>query len=129
MASYTQLDFSLAAKVANQLAHLLLRNHILPTGTFLNVNVPAIPESETPRFAITRLGKRLRREEVVRRDDPKGRPYFWIGRRPQMANPEDGTDFSAIEKRMVSITPLQLDLTDHSFLPRLQGLVSNLKIE
>jgi 5'-nucleotidase len=44
--------------------------------------------------------------------DPRGKPYYWIGGDTPTAIPDKGTDFGALEQGYVSITPLQLDLTD-----------------
>jgi 5'-nucleotidase len=59
---------------------------------------------------------------VVEREDPRGRKYYWIGGDPPTWHAGEGTDFDAIEKGFVSITPLHLDLTHHDSIARLKPL-------
>jgi 5'-nucleotidase len=91
----------------------------LPTNTVLSVNVPYLPKEKIKGIHITRQGLREYRDELVVRDDPHGRPYYWIGGAPPTSLPEDGTDFGALEAGYVSVTPLQLDLTDYKSLESL----------
>ena len=62
-------------------------------------------------FKITKQGLRVYRDELVRREDPHGRPYYWIGGEAPSGIPEDGTDIGALSEQYVSINPLSLDLT------------------
>jgi 5'-nucleotidase len=89
--------------------------HGMPADMFLNVNFPAIPLSEVKDIAITRLGRRVYRDELVYREDPRGRPYYWIGGEPPSGVPDKGTDIGAVMGGSISITPLHLDLTAHFF--------------
>lgn len=93
----------------------------LPKNTLLSVNVPPLPEESIKGIQLTRQGLRVYRDELVRREDPRGRPYYWIGGEHPTALNQDGTDYSALEAGYVSVTPLQLDLTDYSLLEVLQG--------
>jgi 5'-nucleotidase len=94
------------ARFAAALVRRLLERP-LPGATVLNVNAPAtLSES----YAWTRLGRRVYREKVERRLDPRGRPYFWIGG-PAMENVSPpGTDAHAVEGGAISVTPLGLNL-------------------
>jgi 5'-nucleotidase len=60
---------------------------------------------------LTRQGLRVYRDALVERRDPRGRPYYWIGGEAPSGVAEPGTDFWALQEGLVSITPLQLDLT------------------
>ena len=71
---------------------------------------------------ITRQGLRVYRDALDARNDPRGRPYYWIGGDFPTGVDEDGTDFGALSAGYVSITPLQLDLTDRPALRRSQDL-------
>ncbi|MGB8213182.1 MAG: 5'/3'-nucleotidase SurE [Anaerolineales bacterium] len=104
------LDYSTAARVGRRVADRLL-SECLPEGVFLNVNVPYLKEDELKGFMITRQGLRLYRDALDARNDPRGRPYYWIGGQAPTAVDKAGTDFGAIHAGYVSITPLQLDLT------------------
>jgi len=87
----------------------------MPADMFLNVNFPAVPWSEVQDISITRLGRRVYRDELVVREDPRGRPYYWIGGEPPSGVPDKGTDIGAVMNGVISITPLHLDLTAHFF--------------
>jgi 5'-nucleotidase len=106
------LDYGPAAEVAVRLARQLTQR-TMPQGMLLNVNVPYGPIADMRGVAITRQGLRLYRDELVRRDDPRGRPYYWIGGQSPGGVADEGTDIGALDAGFVSITPLQLDLTAH----------------
>jgi len=114
------LDFSAAAKVAAYVAQLTCA-HKLPEQALLNVNVPYCSMQEIKGYRITRQGLRVYRDELVRREDPRGRPYYWIGGQAPTGVLEEGTDFGALAECYVSITPLTLDLTAHSFKEELEN--------
>lgn len=87
--------------------------------TLLNVNFPP----GRPRgIRLTRMGRRRYGESVVEKIDPRGRPYYWIGG-AHVDTPAEGTDLNAVAEGWVSVTPLQLDLTDYRALGRLQPAV------
>ena len=113
------LDYSTAALVARRVAEQVIAQG-LPKGILLNVNVPYLKESELKGFMITRQGLRLYRDELDRRFDPRGRPYFWIGGQAPTGVDEPGTDFGALRAGYVSITPLQLDLTAREAMAELE---------
>jgi 5'-nucleotidase len=105
-----KLDYSTAASVARRVVERIIAEG-LPAGVVLNVNVPYLKEAELKGFMVTRQGLRLYRDELDRRLDPRGRPYYWIGGQSPTGVDEPGTDFGALRAGYVSITPLQLDLT------------------
>lgn len=117
--------FETPIAVARQLVRLI-GDQGLPEGVFLNVNCPNIPLAEVGGVEITRLGKRVYRDRVIRRLDPQGREYFWIGGDPPSWIAEDGTDFSAIERNRVSITPVSFRLTAAEAIERLREWKFNL---
>ena len=108
------MDFEGQAGFAARLAQLVAR-HGLPADTFLNVNFPGLPWPEVKGVAITRLGRRVYRDQLVAREDPRGRPYYWIGGKPPGGVPDTGTDIWAVANGYVSITPVHLDLTAFHF--------------
>jgi len=113
-----RFDFAAAGKTALRLARLILRKG-LPGDTLLNVNVPSAVHIKGAR--ITRQGKRVfGGETVVEKTDPRGRKYYWIG--GDMLHWEGGedTDFAAINKDYVSITPVHLDMTSYAAISELQ---------
>ncbi len=82
----------------------------LAPGSVLNVNLPGNGSHEV-RW--TRLGRRLYQDDVKERDDPRGRPYYWIGGGPTGHDDIEGSDCVAVAAGVTSVTPLHLDITDH----------------
>lgn len=113
-------DFSAAAVFAGRIARRVATEG-LPRNTLLNVNIPYLPLEQIKGVRITRLGLRVYRDELVRRDDPQGNPYYWIGGEAPTGVPEEGTDVGALNEGYVSITPLHMDMTAHSFMAEVQG--------
>ncbi len=103
-------DFATAAEFASSLAETVLERG-LPPDTFLNVNVPGRNQPRGVR--LTRQGKRLYEDVVVEKVDPRGRKYYWIGVGELGFKDLDGTDFHAVSRGYISITPLHLDLTNY----------------
>lgn len=108
-----------AGAVARTITAAVLRRG-LPRGTLLNVNVPAVCFEQLRGVEITRLGKRIYSDQLVRREDPYGRPYYWLGGALPTDFPDDGTDVGAVMNDLVSVTPISLDLTDYGFLEELR---------
>ncbi len=111
--------FGTSAEVAAKIAHLILKDNV-SRGTLLNVNVPNVKISDIRGTAITRLGKRIYHQMTVERIDPRGNKYYWIGGGEPEWECEEGTDFDAVSKNFVSITPLHLDLTDYASFDRIR---------
>jgi 5'-nucleotidase len=93
----------------------------LPPNTLLNVNFPSLPAARVRGIQVTRLGRRVYRDVLIERLDPKGRPYYWIGGDPPGGEPDEGTDIGALARGYVSITPLNLDMTDAGLLAGLSS--------
>ena len=104
------LDYGTAAKVGANVAKIVWKKK-LPKNMLLNVNVPYCSMDKLKGYRITRQGLRVYRDELVRRKDPQGRPYYWIGGEAPTSVPEEGTDVGALSQNYVSITPLSLDMT------------------
>jgi 5'-nucleotidase len=113
--------FAEAAEVAVRAAAMIFE-HGLTEGTLLNINVPNLPITEIRGTALTRLGKRIYHQMTVERVDPRGKRYYWIGGGEPDWEREEGTDFDAIDRNLVSITPLHLDLTDYSSFEKLKAM-------
>jgi 5'-nucleotidase len=67
------------------------------------------------------MGRRDYGDEIIRRTDPRGTDYYWIGGSAPGYVEERGTDFEAIENKRVSVTPLHRDVTNYAALEALQG--------
>ena len=84
--------------------------------TILNVNIPNLPVADVKGIKVTRLGNRHRSEAVIRAEDPRGRPVYWVGPAGASQDAGPGTDFHAVAEGFVSVTPLTVDLTNHAGL-------------
>jgi len=113
-------DFAPAARFAARLARKVLKEG-LPANTFLNVNVPPVPQEKLRGVVLTRLGRRLYHDVLICRQDPRGHDYYWIGGGPPSGIVEDGTDIGAIANGYISITPICMDMTDYILLRRLES--------
>jgi len=120
VASFRACRYDAAAGFAGRLAGYVLKKG-LPEGTFLNVNVPNIRPAAIKGVQITRMGKRIYRDEMVRRRDPRGGTYYWIGGKEPSAEKGSGTDCAAVARGWISVTPLQLDLTDYKSIKGLRN--------
>jgi 5'-nucleotidase len=113
------LDYNTAASIAAQII-AKLNGHKLRDNTVLNVNIPYGERDEIQGLTITRQGRRVYRDELVQRIDPKNRPYYWIGGEAPGGIADPGTDFWALSQGLVSVTPLKLDLTHQDDMQALQ---------
>lgn len=110
------LNFDTAIAVAEHMVRKTLENGGLPKGIFLNVNVPYVSQDKLKGIQLTRQGLRVYRDRLDRRQDPRGRDYYWIGGDNPSGVPEQGTDVGALAAGYASVTPLQLDLTAYQML-------------
>jgi 5'-nucleotidase len=108
-----------AAIVAGLIGQLIERG--LPPRLLLNVNLPSLPREKLTGLQYTRLGSRVYHDTLVRKTDPRGKDYYWIGGEAPIWEPHPGTDYQAVHDGYVSVTPLQLDLTDTDELERMKG--------
>ena len=110
-------NFETAAKLASDLVDRIDQTP-LAFSTILNLNVPDIPLTEVKGLKTVRLGQRHKAETVVKTTDPRGKTIYWIGPAGEAADEGEGTDFHAIEQGYATLTPLQIDLTDHKGLTK-----------
>jgi 5'-nucleotidase len=95
-----------------------------PKPWLLNVNIPNRADADALPWVTTRLGRRHASEPVIRQTSPRGETVYWIGPAGDAREAGEGTDFHAVAQGQVSITPLQVDLTDHASLPLWQSRLS-----
>ena len=104
-------DFRAAMLVVKCMAEKTLSNS-LPVNTLLNINVPS--GAKYSRLRITRQGRRLWENSIHETEDPRGVTHYWIGGGTAVADLEKDTDVYTYNRGEVSITPIQLDLTNHA---------------
>ncbi len=114
------LQFEMAARLARK---VFLETHkaTFPRHTLLNVNIPNLPEKEILGFEITRQGFRFYANDVSRREDPRGRDYYWIGGPYKGYEPGPGTDCDSVQSGKIAVTPLTIDCTHNEFYTTLKS--------
>ncbi len=106
------------------LAHMQATPRAAMQPWLLNVNIPGRADAASLPRQVTRLGRRHMSEPVIRQTNPRGEPIYWIGPAGDAREAGEGTDFHALAQGRISITPLQVDLTDHA---RLTGWTETLR--
>lgn len=119
MASYECKHFNTAGRVAKELIRRFVANPIKEP-VLLNVNVPDIPYDSLKGYEVTRLGRRHKAEPVIKMQSPRNETVYWVGAAGAAADAGPGTDFNAVERGFVSMTPLQIDLTNTVQLPAIR---------
>jgi 5'-nucleotidase len=114
--------YATAARVAHDLVARLAR---APFGApvLLNVNVPDIAYEDLTGIEVTRLGRRHKAQPVVQGKNPRGETVYWVGPAGAAREAGPGTDFHALERGAVSVTPLQVDLTHANQIPLVSGWI------
>jgi len=97
--------------------------HGLPAHTFLNMNVPSLPAEQISGTRITCMGRRIFKDPVVEKKDPRGRSYYWIGGEEIVSTGKGNSDYEAIAQNYISVTPLHLDLTHHEILGEMESVL------
>ncbi|MCP3669700.1 MAG: 5'/3'-nucleotidase SurE [Gammaproteobacteria bacterium] len=115
MTSSDPQHYATGARVIREIVQQLQKKP-LSADTILNINVPDLPYAEIRGFCSTRLGHRHKAEPVVKAKDPRGHTIYWVGPAGAEQDAGPGTDFHAVREGYVSVTPLQVDLTNHSAL-------------
>jgi 5'-nucleotidase len=110
LARFSAGNFSTAARIAAELVQRYQHDR-LHGAVLLNVNVPDVPYEELQGIEVTRLGRRHKAEPVVKSQSPRGETVYWVGAAGPAQDAGEGTDFFAIQRNRVSVTPLQIDLT------------------
>ncbi len=121
-------DYSAAADFAARFARFVLDQPKLPENIVLNVNVPYLPAGRRLESKITRLGGEAYSNYLVTGKDPQGRNYYWVSGDPltKGSTEEESTDIGAISAGFASITPIHLDMTEHSLLEPLGAWATTL---
>ena len=115
-----------AAKVARKVVSHL-QQHPLESDRILNVNVPDLPYDQIKGFEVTRLGRRHKAEMMTKQQDPWGRDIYWYGKLGKELDAGVGTDFNAISRQNVSISPLTVDMTAYSSMDSVASWVDKIK--
>lgn len=113
LAGEAPFDFGVAEDVSWKLAAMALQFR-LPENTLLNINIPACRGADIQGIRFTRQGRRVYRNAIQETFDPWGRKHFWIGGGTVHWSGGENTDEQALRRGYISVTPIQLDLTNHA---------------
>ena len=113
-------EYSVAAHFVGILITKIMENG-LPSGTFLNVNVPACPPDQIEGIRITRQGISRLKEIFYRRTDPRKQTYYWQGAETQIFDQDPDTDGAVLCTNYISVTPVQCDMTDYRAMEHLKS--------
>lgn len=108
-----------AASFIVRLTDITLKNK-LPSGTFLNINIPNKPMANIPGIRLSHQGTTFPKEYIEKKIDPRNHPYYWQGAvdPPDCTNPEE--DGAALNDNHISITPIKCDMTDNEMIEELK---------
>jgi 5'-nucleotidase len=120
LSTWKEADFQPAGDVAHHLVRTFLDHGIRP-GMCISVNIPPIPREAMKGVRVTRLGKRVFRDVIVEKTDPRGKLYYWIGGEDPTWEPDELSDFNAVNEGYVSVTPLLLELTDYRAIVEMEA--------
>jgi len=115
--SFEGLDFSIAAQYTAKFAKWVYKNK-LPSGTFLNINVPL---GKPKGIRLTRQGTERIHETFEKRKSPHGQDYYWMGSRIPVHKNDNTIDSYALKNKYVTVTPIQSDLTDNVILDKIRA--------
>lgn len=118
VAETDEFRYQAAAEFAAYLSQEVAK-HGLDIGTVLNVNVPSEVEPGEKRSIICKMGKRVYDDVLEERIDPRGRPYYWVGGAGVKSQLDPDTDCETAAHKKISVTPVSLDMTNYSFLPKM----------
>jgi 5'-nucleotidase len=113
-------SYGAAAKFVSKVVKKFKR-FIVHTDTFLNINFPVLKGAKFSKYKITCLGKRVYRDIIIEKTDPRGKLYYWIGGKSTWTD-VDGSDFEAVSDGNVSISPLKLNFSDTDAIAHIKKL-------
>ena len=115
LADVTDGNFLTASRVVVDMVERFAKNK-LKAPILLNINVPDIAYNQLRGIDVTRLGRRHKAEGVIKSQTPRGNTVYWVGAAGAAQDAGEGTDFFSVQHDRVSITPLQIDLTQYDQL-------------
>jgi len=121
LCTYVDPHWETAERIASEITKKIIAGP-LPPGVLLNVNIPNLPYDQLKGMKVTRMGRSRFIEEFHRREDPRGRTYYWLAGELEVHDDGDDIDIHAVSDGYVSVTPIQLDLTAYDHLKSFQYL-------
>jgi 5'-nucleotidase len=113
------LRWEMVEKLAPDIIRRLLRIH-WPDDTLLNLNFPDLPADKIKGVKVAPLGRRQINEKLVKRLDPKGRAYYWVGAPIKDDFDRPGVDIVWLNEGYATVTPLSIDLTNFKMMEEIR---------
>lgn len=126
VSSRSSQDFDEASRISAYLVQKMIQN-TSDRKILLNVNIPSPEDNKLKGIKITRLGSRVYNDMIVKKEDPRGNYYYWIGGGKPGWKDEEKTDFHAVKHGFASVTPISLSMTDYDRIPELESWDLNRK--
>ncbi len=120
----TEADFEDAAKIAAEVVERCTQA-AFPPQTLLNINIPKIAASERKGIRVARQGIRHYANSVLKREDPRGNSYYWLGGAYERFEPIDESDCALLAEGWTTVVPLNLDTTHNDFYATLKGRIDD----
>ncbi|MDD2420537.1 MAG: 5'/3'-nucleotidase SurE [Heliobacteriaceae bacterium] len=127
VAGWENLEYQVAAKFSRDLCEQIYQSHLAPD-TLLNVNVPNIVPDKIKGIQVTKLGSRRYQNIFDKREDPRGRVYYWMAGEVKDLDAGHGTDIWAIKNGYISVTPIHFDLTKHQLIKEVNDWISRVQV-
>ncbi|MBX7095887.1 MAG: 5'/3'-nucleotidase SurE [Flavobacteriales bacterium] len=112
-------DFKPAQKVVKSVVKEVLQKG-MPEGICFNVNIPKLPSNKIKGIKICRQAHAFWEDKFDLRNDPLGKPYYWLTGEFKSYDESSDTDIWALEHGYVSLVPTQYDMTAHSVMKKLK---------
>lgn len=109
------MDYTYSGRVVAEVVGII-RDKVLSPSNLINVNIPNIPQEQIRGMKVTRLGHRRYSKSYEKRQDPRGKTYYWLAGDLIDEELDEDTDIQAIKNNYVSITPLHYDLTSYNMI-------------
>lgn len=114
-----QKEYAKAVRFTHKAVKHIQKNG-LPEGILLNINVPMGERTDIRHYAVTHLGERVYDDVITEKIDPRGEAYYWIAGRVRVTGKGPETDFGAVERGIISVTPLAIDITADEYIDTLK---------
>ncbi|HAU47603.1 MAG TPA: 5'/3'-nucleotidase SurE, partial [Planctomycetaceae bacterium] len=114
-----QMNFERAAQFASGLVKKLISLRP-PAGSLFNINIPTAALVETPEVRVVPMSVTRYGEAFERRVDPRGRNYYWASNDLPPPPSAQDSDVTALAEGVITITPLEYDLTNRTRLVELR---------
>lgn len=128
LAGENPVHFDAAVRATVKFVRAMIEKPLDPD-LLLNINFPDVPYEQYGKWEVTRLGHRHKSEPAMRMQDPKKRTVYWVGPPGPGQDAGPGTDFHAVARKNISVTPLQVDLTRHGVLDYMSNWLRSVQID